>query len=193
MKLAYSILEINSLNFSEYFSQLSFDAIHLDLMDGHAVPNLGVPPWIIPAIREKTDVPIQAHLMTNPTELFVDLVCKYAPEIVFIHPYWCYSVAMVAKKLRNYGTKVGVVWNNDGAEEYFDLADELLFMTVEPGRSGQKLINERLQKIRTLADNKPFWLDGGINVDNFDLIVQLKPNGIIAGKGIFDLQQFFKK
>lgn len=191
MKISYSLLGIDSLDFGESFSQIAFDAIHLDIMDGHAVQNLGLPPWIIPAIRQKTKVEIQAHLMVNPTESFVELVGQFHPEIIFFHPNWCRSPELVAESIRKHGAQVGIVWNDDGAEAHFGLADQILFMTVQPGRPGQALLQERIEKISTLKLDKPFWLDGGINSSNFELVSTLKPTGIIAGKGIFGLQKYF--
>lgn len=190
MKLFFSPLGVNLLNLEKYLKGLSFDGIHFDIMDGHAVPNLGLPPWMIPAIKEAIDdKKVQVHLMANPVEKFIDLIAPFTPDIVFFHPKWCFSVEECSNCLREYGIKVGIVWNDDGSERYFDLADEILFMTVEPGRSGQELLERRIHRISQLMPiSKPFWIDGGINIDNLNLVKPLNPSGVIAGKGIFQLQ-----
>ena len=186
MRIFCSLLEIKSIDFGQYLKEIKFDGVHLDIMDGHAVPNIGLPLWIIPGIRaEIGHKPIQVHLMTNPTELFMEMTIRFRPNTVFFHPKWCKSPIDIAAKLQQHGIKVGIAWDYDNSEEYFEIADEILFMTVEPGRSGQKMILDRLEKIANIAPrDKLFWIDGGVNLENLKYIEDIKPTGVIVGKSI---------
>jgi ribulose-phosphate 3-epimerase len=185
MQIYLSLLGCKDGNFLTFAKSYKCYGFHIDIMDGYYVPNLGVPNWIIPTIAE-LGKPLQVHLMVNDSDKFLDLVLPYKPDSVFIHPDTCNRVEQAISRIKQNGSKAGIVWNDcDQAKEYFDIADEVLFMTVNPGFGGQKLLGERINRIKELVPkDKLCWVDGGINKSNIDLLADLGVTGAIVGSGI---------
>jgi pentose-5-phosphate-3-epimerase len=167
-------------NLHDYIAELKPDGLHIDVMDGHAVNNLGLPLWIIPSLPK---LPIQIHLMTNPTELFVEMTLAVNPDMIFFHPKWSQDPEKLYKALSTNGAEVGIVWDDDDSEQYFHLTDTLLCMTVVPGRSGQAFLHARLARIREFSQTHKIWLDGGINSDTIQLFKDMNVAGFILGNG----------
>lgn len=185
MKKFLSLLEAKEGNWTDYINSFNPDGLHLDVMDGHAVNNLGLPLWIIPSLPK---LPVQVHLMVNPVELFVEMTIKYKPDLVFFHPKWSADPLKFIDLLNSHDIEVGIAWDDD-SERYFNLVDTILCMTVTPGKSGQRFLSERLEKIRGFAKIKKIWLDGGINQESIKLLEGIKLEGVVVGSAareIFD-------
>ena len=172
-----SLLEVKE-DFANYISILKPDGLHIDVMDGHAVPNLGLPPWIVNALPK---LPTQIHLMTNPTELFVEMTISANPDMIFFHPKWSNNPEALYKSLSAGGAKVGIAWDDDDSEQYFHLTDTILCMTVVPGKSGQPFLHDRLTKIRDFSKTHKIWLDGSINLQTIRLFDEISIEGFIVG------------
>ena len=189
IQMYLSLLAAKDGNFLNFAETHRCDGFHLDMIDGYYAPNLGVPHWIIPALRQ-LGKPIQVHLMVKEPEKFVELVLPYRPDSVFFHVETARDPAGLIEGIKCAGSKVGIVWDNntDLVQKYFHLMDEILFMTVKPGFGGQSFVVERLEEIdkimRKLPETKLTWVDGGVNGSNLGLIRALGVTGAVAGSGI---------
>jgi ribulose-phosphate 3-epimerase len=182
----YSLLAAKGQDPLQSARNSNADGFHVDVMDGVIVKNVCKDHLLIPELKS-LNKPIQVHLMGNQAILQEIIAVK--PDTVFIHPHWCDNVLQVMYELRENNIKAGIVWNNDNTETYFDFADEILFMTVEPGASGQTFIENRIEKIKNIIPNKPSWVDGGVNIDTVKLLEFLPLSGVIVGSGIAGFNQ----
>jgi ribulose-phosphate 3-epimerase len=199
MKIAPSIL---SADFSRLKDEIQAveaggaDWLHVDVMDGHFVPNITIGPVVVESIRKVTEMPLDVHLMiTNPD--------KYAPEFikagadwVSIHPDTCDNPNASLQKIRALGAKAAVAVNPDVPLEKVDGCfpdiDMILMMTVFPGFGGQAFIPDvlpKIEQIRRIVDQRrlPVLIeaDGGIKTDNIDRVVRAGAEVIVSGSGIF--------
>jgi len=171
------------------------DIIHVDVMDGHFVPNITIGPPVVKSIRKVTNLPLDCHLMIKEPEKFASEFHKAGADMISIHVETC-DLTTELPKLKEMGCKAGAVINPPTDIQtllpFVHLADYILVMTVNPGFGGQKLIDECLQKIKVLDDyrkekglNYEIEVDGGIKVDNIHEAAEAGCDIFVAGSAIF--------
>ena len=170
------------------------DWIHLDVMDGHFVPNLTFGPPVIKSIRSYSQKPFDAHLMvTNPDELIEEYV-NAGVDIITVHKEVTPHLDKTLTRIRELGCKAGVSINPgtsiSGLEFLLDKLDLILVMSVNPGFGGQSFINSSLDKIKTVSDlvgKRPIniQVDGGINNKIASKVIKAGANIIVAGSAVF--------
>jgi ribulose-phosphate 3-epimerase len=176
------------------------DYIHIDVMDGHFVPNLTIGPEVIKKLRPLTKKIFDVHLMIAPVDNFVKDFAKAGADIITFHPEATPNVSNTINLIRNEGKKVGISLKPKSKieliEKYIDQVDLILIMSVEPGFGGQKFMPEVLEKtkkIRDLVDKKnlktEIEIDGGINFENCTLAKKAGANVLVSGSTIFKENQ----
>lgn len=199
LKIAPSIL---SADFSRLKDEIQAveaagaDWLHVDVMDGHFVPNITIGPVVVESIRRVTRVPLDVHLMITDPDKYGPEFVKAGADWVSIHPETCANPSRSLKKIRELGAQASIAVNPDVALEnvvnYLTEVDMILMMTVFPGFGGQALIPDVLPKIggiRRIIDQRKLPVlieaDGGIKVDNIDRVVVAGAEVIVSGSGIF--------
>ena len=170
------------------------DWIHLDVMDGHFVPNLTFGPPVIKSIRPCSQKPFDAHLMvTNPDEVIEEYV-DAGVDIITVHKEVTPHLDRTLTRIRELGCKAGVSINPgtsiSGLEFLLDKLDLILVMSVNPGFGGQTFINSSLGKIKTISDlvgKRPIniQVDGGVNIEIAPKVIKAGANVIVAGSAVF--------
>ena len=172
------------------------DYIHIDVMDGHFVPNLTIGPEVIKKLRPLTKKIFDVHLMISPVDNFIKDFANAGADIITFHPEATPDVSKTIKLIKEQGKKVGISLKPkskiDLIKDYLDQIDLVLIMSVEPGFGGQKFIPEVLdktKKIRDLVNEKKFKveieIDGGINFENCTKVKKAGANVIVSGSTIF--------
>lgn len=172
------------------------DLIHVDVMDGHFVPNLTIGPQVVRAVRKATKVPLDVHLMIEAPDRWIQEYADAGADIMTVHYEAVVHLHRVLEAIRAAGKKASVALNPatpiDGLHHVLDLVDMVLIMSVDPGFGGQAFIPQVLEKISALrreADARGLALDievdGGIKIENVDRIVRAGANVIVSGSGIF--------
>lgn len=172
------------------------DLIHIDVMDGHFVPNLAVGPKIVEAIRRITPLPLDLHLMIERPDAFIEMFAQAGADSITIHAEAASHLHRTLQKIRQHGVKAGVALNPATSlsvvEEVFDEIDLLLVMSVNPGFSGQRFILNVLKKIRTArrrlnARGRAIFLevDGGLRVENIKAPAEAGADIFVSGSAIF--------
>jgi ribulose-phosphate 3-epimerase len=172
------------------------DYVHVDVMDAHFVPNLTIGPPVIRAIRRVTDRPLDVHLMIETPERWIQEYADAGADLICVHVEACLHLHRTLQLIRHAGKKVAVALNPatplDSIEYVLDQCDMVLLMTVNPGFGGQSFIPQVLPKIQALRDeiegrglSVDIEVDGGIKVDNVDVVVRAGANVIVSGSEIF--------
>ena len=172
------------------------DMIHVDVMDGHFVPNLTIGPPVIKSLRKYTNLPFDVHLMISPVHKYIKNFSDAGSDIITIHPEATEDVKDSIDLIKSLGKKVGLSLNPDTPieiiENYFEEINLVLVMTVYPGFGGQKFISKILEKIKNLKkikDKKKFKfdieVDGGINFENNNMVINAGANILVSGTTIF--------
>ena len=172
------------------------EMIHVDVMDGHFVPNLTIGPPVIKSLRKYTNLPFDVHLMISPVHKYIKNFSDAGSDIITIHPEATEDVKDSIDLIKSLGKKVGLSLNPDTPieiiENYFEEIDLVLVMTVYPGFGGQKFISKILEKIKNLKkikDEKKFKfdieVDGGINFENNNMVINAGANILVSGTTIF--------
>ena len=172
------------------------DMIHVDVMDGHFVPNLTIGPPVIKALRNYTKLPFDVHLMIKPVHKYIKSYAEAGANIITIHPEATDNLKDSIKHIKELGKKVGVSLNPDTKtdiiKEFLSELDLILIMSVHPGFGGQKFIPEVLSKIEELKNIKlkenlkfDIEVDGGIDFNNSKLAVKAGANILVSGTTIF--------
>jgi ribulose-phosphate 3-epimerase len=172
------------------------DWIHLDIMDGHFVPNLTIGPDVVSSLRQYTKKLFDVHLMTMPANNWLEPFAKAGADIITIHIEAETNIKESLKIIKDLGLKTGISIKPSTPEtiieKYLDLCDLVLVMTVNPGFGGQKFMNTQLEKIRNIKNmqNKAglsfdIEVDGGINKDTSKACIEAGANVLVAGNAIF--------
>jgi ribulose-phosphate 3-epimerase len=172
------------------------DWIHLDVMDGHFVPNLTIGPPVIASIRKVTRVPLDAHLMITNAERYLDVYRAAGADIITVHYEACRHLHRAIQRIKELGARAGVSLNPSTPvavlQDILGEVDMVLIMTVNPGFGGQSFIPRSLERIRTLSGMisavKPSVLievDGGIDATTVQEVVQAGASVLVAGNYIF--------
>lgn len=179
------------------------DWIHIDVMDGHFVPNITMGPSIIAALRKTTSLPFDVHLMIENPENYIESFAAAGADIITVHVEATNHLHRLVDQIKRCGKKAGVSLNPATSlalvEEILPDIDLLLIMTVNPGFGGQQFIQSMLPKItkaRKLLSslpNKPLLeVDGGVNLQNIKTIAQAGAQVIVAGNSVFNTSDYSK-
>jgi len=172
------------------------DWIHLDIMDGHFVPNLTIGPDVVSSLRKYTDKLFDVHLMTMPANNWLEPFAKAGADIITIHLEAEKDIKESLKIIKDLGLKAGISikpsTSENILEKYLELCDLVLVMTVNPGFGGQKFINTQLKKIQNIKKMQKnmgitidIEVDGGINKETSKLCIAAGANVLVAGNAIF--------
>jgi len=172
------------------------DLIHIDVMDGHFVPNITIGPEVIKKLRKYTSLPFDVHLMIAPVDHFIKNFAEAGADIITIHPEATNNILESIKKIKSYGKKVGVSLNPETSVDkvmpILNMIDLVLIMSVHPGFGGQKFIKETLEKVKVLRKEidikkikTEIEIDGGINFDNSKLAIAAGVDILVSGTTIF--------
>ena len=172
------------------------DMIHVDVMDGHFVPNLTIGPPVIKALKKNTVVPFDVHLMISPVHKYIEAYAMAGADIITIHPEATDNLQNSIDKIKEFKKKVGVSLNPetkvDIIKNFLNKIDLVLIMSVNPGFGGQKFMPEVLNKIKELVDIREkeklsfdIEIDGGINFDNSKLAIKAGANILVSGTTVF--------
>lgn len=170
------------------------DWVHVDVMDGHFVPNITIGPCVVEAIRPHTDKVLDVHLMIAPADPYLEAFAKAGSDIITVHAEAGPHLDRSLQYIRSLGKKAGVSLNPSTPEnviEYvMDKLDLILVMTVNPGFGGQSFIESQCQKIRNIKKmigDRPIHLevDGGVNPETVALVAEAGANALVAGSGVF--------
>ena len=172
------------------------DMIHVDVMDGHFVPNLTIGPPVIKALKKHSSVMFDVHLMISPVHKYIEAYSDSGADIITIHPEATDNLETSISKIKELNKKVGVSLNPETKIDiilsYLDKIDLVLIMSVNPGFGGQKFMPEVLNKVRDLTKiqnekklNFDIEIDGGINFDNSKLAIEAGASILVSGTTIF--------
>jgi len=197
LKIAPSILASDFSKLGEEIRAIveaGADVIHVDVMDGHFVPNITIGPDVIKAIRGATDRPFDVHLMISPADPYLEAFAKAGSDVITVHAEAGPHLHRSLQAIRALGKKAGVSLNPGTPENVLDYVmddlDLILAMTVNPGFGGQKFIAsglEKLRRIKAMIDGREIELevDGGVTADNAGIIAQAGANWLVAGSAVF--------
>ena len=172
------------------------DLIHVDVMDGHFVPNLTIGPPVIRSLRKYTQLPFDVHLMIDPVHKYVKDYSEAGADIITFHPEATENILETINHIKFFDKKVGISLNPntkiEAAEEHLDKIDLILIMSVYPGFGGQKFIGEVIQKIKDLDQirknkklNFKIEIDGGINFETSKIAIDAGVDILVSGTTIF--------
>jgi ribulose-phosphate 3-epimerase len=179
------------------------DWIHIDVMDGHFVPNITIGPAIITSLRKSTKLPFDVHLMIKNPETYIESFAAAGADIITVHIEAANHLHRTIDQIKKLGKKAGVSLNPatplTQVEEILPDIDLLLIMTVNPGFGGQQFIKTTLPKIAkagkmlsTLPDKPLLEVDGGVNLKNIKSIAQAGAQVMVAGNSIFSTSDYRK-
>ena len=172
------------------------DRIQVDVMDGHFVPNLTFGPLVVEAVRRVTDLPIEAHLMIERPELFIEAFAKAGATLIEVQVESTTSLYRTVMRIRELGAKAGVAINPatsvETLREILPFITTVNVMTVEPGFGGQKFIGQspdKIRRLRAMSASVEIEVDGGIDAKTAPLAVKAGANVLVAGNAVFGHKQ----
>jgi ribulose-phosphate 3-epimerase len=172
------------------------DRIQVDVMDGHFVPNLTFGPLVVEAVRRATKLPIEAHLMVERPELFIEAFAKAGATLIEVQVESTTSLYRTVQSIKALGCKAGVAINPatplEDLREILPYIDLVNVMTVEPGFGGQKFIAhspEKISRLRTMDPRMEIEVDGGIDAKTAPLVVSAGATVLVAGSSVYGFKQ----
>jgi len=197
--IAPSILSADFTRLGEQIAEAESagaDWLHVDVMDGHFVPNLTMGPFVVEACRRATKLPLDVHLMIEAPERFLEAFAKAGASSLIVHVETCPDITGTLKTIKSFGCKAGVTLNPatpaSDIEHTLILADQVLVMTVHPGYSGQEFMPEILSKVaeirRRLDEiHSSAWLevDGGISAATISRVREAGADAFVAASSVF--------
>jgi ribulose-phosphate 3-epimerase len=204
VKVAPSILAADFTKLGEEIQAVEkagADWIHIDVMDGHFVPNITVGPLIVEAVNRVTDLPLDVHLMIENPDRYIPEFVEAGADVLTVHIENCPHLHRTIQHIKSFGIKAGVVVNPATSlsllEEILGDIDLVLLMSVNPGFGGQKFIPSVIDKIEYLREileksnsDVEVQVDGGIKVDNAAEIVSAGTDILVVGSGIFSTDNY---
>ena len=199
VEIAPSILSADFTRLGEQIAAVEragASIVHVDVMDGHFVPNLTVGPFIVEWVRRTSRLPIDAHLMIENPDQFIGAFAEAGARMISVHPETTYHLHRMISYIHQAGCQAGVVLNPATPlqliEEVIGDADYVLLMSVNPGFGGQKFIPSSLDKLRRLremirshASRARIEIDGGIGLENAAAVVAAGAEILVAGSAVF--------
>lgn len=200
--LAPSILSADFARLGEEIrdvEQGGADWIHVDVMDGHFVPNITLGPAIVEAIRPYTKLPLDVHLMISNPDVYIESFARAGADIISVHTEACPHLHRTIQYIKSFGVKAGVVLNPatplSSLDHVLDEVDLVLIMTVNPGFGGQQFIQSMIPKIAELRNRLErigrsevyLEVDGGIKEETAPLVIQAGANVLVAGNAVFGM------
>ena len=199
IKISPSILSADFSKLGEEIQNLEkaeADLIHIDVMDGHFVPNITIGPEVISKLRKYTSLPFDVHLMISPVDNFIKNFADAGADIITIHPEATKDIINSIKKIKSHNKKAGISLNPETSIDkvlpVLNSIDLVLIMSVNPGFGGQKFMQETLEKVKILRkeiDNKKLKvqieIDGGINFENSKKAIKAGVDILVSGTTIF--------
>jgi ribulose-phosphate 3-epimerase len=206
IKIAPSVLAADFRILAKHISEAEkggADWIHIDVMDGHFVPNITFGPSIVSAVRKSTKLPLDVHLMIEEPENFISTFRAAGADIITVHQETCYHLYKIIQDIKASGCKAGVSLNPSTPvctlNEIVNEVDLILIMTVEPGFGGQKFISSILRKIQQAQElirnsGRDIFLevDGGIDQITAPKVIKAGANVLVAGTSVFQSDSIAK-
>lgn len=202
IKIAPSILSANFARLGDDIKDVErggADYIHVDVMDGHFVPNITIGPLIVEAIRPITKLPLDVHLMIENPDQYIEAFAKAGADIITVHVEACTHLHRTIQQIKAQGVKAGVVLNPHTPvsmiQHVLEEIDLVLLMTVNPGFGGQSFIHSVIPKIKQVASmieerklQVEIEVDGGVNSETAKLCIEAGANVLVAGSAIYNQQ-----
>jgi ribulose-phosphate 3-epimerase len=206
VKIAPSILSADFAKLGEEIIEVEkggADYIHVDVMDGHFVPNITIGPLIVDAIRPVTKLPLDVHLMIENPDQYIEAFAKAGADYITVHVEACRHLHRTIQHIKSFGIKAGVVLNPatpvDSIQHIIGDIEMVLLMSVNPGFGGQKFIPGVLPKIRAvkaMAEQKgldiEIEIDGGVNPETAKLCIEAGATVLVAGSAIYNQEDYAK-
>jgi len=206
IKIAPSILSADFAKLGEQVaaaSEAGADYIHIDVMDGHFVPNITIGPAVVKAIRPYTSLPLDVHLMIERPPDYIKQFAEAGADIITVHVEGCPHIHRTIQAIKETGKKAGASVNPgtpvDRLEDILPDLDLVLIMTVNPGFGGQKFITNMLNKISTVRETitllgleTEIEVDGGINTETAAKVVEAGADVLVAGAAVFNSKESIK-
>lgn len=178
--------------------------IHVDVMDGHFVPNITIGPAVVKAIRPHTTLPLDVHLMIDSPEKYIKQFADAGADFIVVHVEACTNIEGIVRSIKDLGVKAGVTLKPatpvETIEKVLPLLDIVLVMTVEPGFGGQAFMEsclDKIVKLRNMLDKKnlkaELEVDGGINTTTAPRVVKAGARVLVAGAAVFNKNQIVKE
>jgi ribulose-phosphate 3-epimerase len=202
IKIAPSILSADFGRLADEVKAIATaDYVHVDVMDGHFVPNLTIGPLVVEAVKRATTLPLDVHLMIEDAERWVPAYAKAGADLIGVHVEACPHLHRTLHQIRDLGKRPCVVLNPatplEAIEWVLGDVDQVLIMSVNPGFGGQQLIAGALEKIRRLrrmidqrGHRVDIEIDGGVKLDNIAEVAAAGTDVIVSGSGVFGTRDY---